>query len=142
MPIPPRFVLVFDNRGHNIGVRLIEEFLARGNVPDLAQRKRDPKELAEIVAKKGFRMFLGVEAKVTSWANNNTECSFILDENPLLEFVELPDEYAGLQYANIICGALRGALEQVRSSSLSFPRVLGFIFFLFCFFFFSSISKM
>ena len=48
-----------------------------------------------------------------------------LDENPLAEFVELPESAlptigadatpkGGLWYSNILCGVLRGALEMVQ----------------------------
>jgi hypothetical protein len=39
-----------------------------------------------------------------------------LDENPLMEFVELPEEAieGGLWFSNVLCGVLRGALEMVR----------------------------
>ena len=39
-----------------------------------------------------------------------------LDENPLAEFVELPEEAieGGLWFSNVLCGVLRGALEMVR----------------------------
>jgi len=38
-----------------------------------------------------------------------------LDENPLTEFVELPEEAieGGLWFSNVLCGVLRGALEMV-----------------------------
>ena len=35
-------------------------------------------------------------------------------ENPLAEFVELPPQYQGLNYSNLLCGVIRGALEMVR----------------------------
>ena len=40
-----------------------------------------------------------------------------LDENPLAEFVELPEEAIenGLWFSNVLCGVLRGALEMVRA---------------------------
>src|SRR5579863_4778068 len=40
-----------------------------------------------------------------------------LDENPLTEFVELPEDAieGGLWFSNVLCGVLRGALEMVRS---------------------------
>lgn len=40
-----------------------------------------------------------------------------LDENPLAEFVELPEEAleGGLWFSNVLCGVLRGALEMVAS---------------------------
>jgi len=37
-----------------------------------------------------------------------------LIENPLAEFVELPEQYTSLAYSNILCGVLRGALEMVQ----------------------------
>ena len=37
----------------------------------------------------------------------------VFTDNPLTEFVELPDEYRELKYCNILCGVIRGALEMV-----------------------------
>lgn len=37
-------------------------------------------------------------------------------ENPLAEFVELPPQYQGLNYSNLLCGVIRGALEMVGTS--------------------------
>jgi hypothetical protein len=47
-----------------------------------------------------------------------------LDENPLAEFVELPESAmeGGLWYSNVLCGVLRGALEMVRGINLTNPR--------------------
>ena len=44
--------------------------------------------------------------------------SLTFDENPLAEFVELPDEAleGGLWFSNILCGVIRGALEMVSHS--------------------------
>ena len=41
--------------------------------------------------------------------------SLIFDENPLAEFVELPEDalQGGLWYSNVLCGVIRGALEMV-----------------------------
>jgi hypothetical protein len=39
----------------------------------------------------------------------------VLTDNPLADFVELPDEYkADLRYSALLCGVIRGALEMVR----------------------------
>jgi hypothetical protein len=38
----------------------------------------------------------------------------VFTDNPLTEFVELPEEYRDLKYCNILCGVIRGALEMVR----------------------------
>jgi hypothetical protein len=96
-------------RGYNIGLRLIEEFLARTNLP----RCSDFRETGEIIAKVGFKMFLGVTAQTTNWDPKKNEFSLILDDNPLIEYVELPDNCSNLIYANILCGVIRGALEMV-----------------------------
>ena len=38
----------------------------------------------------------------------------MLDNNPLTDFVELPGEMAALNYCQMICGIIRGALEMVQ----------------------------
>ena len=55
--------------------------------------------------------------------------SLTFDENPLAEFVELPDEAleGGLWFSNILCGVIRGALEMVSHSFLLL--VFGFFWF-------------
>ncbi len=38
----------------------------------------------------------------------------VLPDNPLADFVELPEEYKGeLKYSQLLCGVIRGALEMV-----------------------------
>ena len=37
-----------------------------------------------------------------------------MTENPLTDFVELPEEYRPLCYSNMLAGVIRGALEMVR----------------------------
>ena len=59
-------------------------------------------------------MFLGVTANVTKWSQDEKEFSLTLDENPLTEFVDLPDNYSGLLYSNMLCGVIRGALEMTQ----------------------------
>ncbi|KAL5724492.1 hypothetical protein ACHQM5_007747 [Ranunculus cassubicifolius] len=98
-----------DQMGYNIGIRLVDEFLAKSNV----SRCVDFKETADVIAKVGFKMFLGVTASVTNWDAEGTSCSFVLEDNPLVDFVELPDTCQGLYYCNILSGVIRGALEMV-----------------------------
>ncbi|CAM6034624.1 unnamed protein product [Sphagnum compactum] len=98
-----------DTMGYNIGVRLIDDFLAKSNIT----RCSEFKDTAEVIAKVGFKMFLGVSATVSNWSADGSECSLILDDNPLADFVELPDTCQGLFYCNILCGVIRGALEMV-----------------------------
>ena len=82
----------------------------------------------------GFKSFLNITPNVTHSAQapassptrtsmpppqaNAAGSSFTLsfDENPLAEFVELPEEAleGGLWFSNVLCGVLRGALEMVR----------------------------
>jgi hypothetical protein len=61
-------------------------------------------------------MFLNITPTVTNWSSDNKEFSLVFDENPLTDFVELPDEAleGGLWYSNVYCGVLRGALEMVQ----------------------------
>ncbi|KAL5972760.1 hypothetical protein ACLOJK_039566 [Asimina triloba] len=61
----------------------------------------------------GFKMFLGVTASVMSWDAEGTSCNLVLEDNPLVDFVELPDTCQGLYYCNILSGVIRGALEMV-----------------------------
>ncbi|XP_071723777.1 uncharacterized protein [Rutidosis leptorrhynchoides] len=98
-----------DQMGYNMGIRLIDDFLAKSHV----SRCVDFKETAENIAKVGFKMFLGVAASVSNWNADGTCCSIILEDNPMVDFVELPDTCQGLHYCNVLCGIIRGALEMV-----------------------------
>eukprot|EP01071_Lankesteria_metandrocarpae_P013472 Lankesteria_metandrocarpae@DN7228_c0_g1_i1.p1 len=98
-----------EKMGYNIGVRLIEEFLSKSQVSAC----QDFAETADVIAKVGFKMFLGVSGEVTNWSKDNLSCSIILVDNPLVHFVELPQNMQDLSYSNLICGVIRGALEQV-----------------------------
>ncbi|KAB5596434.1 hypothetical protein CTheo_71 [Ceratobasidium theobromae] len=112
-----------DKMGYNIGIRLIEDFLARSSLG----RCSDFREVGEVVAKVGFKTFLNVAPSVVH-ANTTVPATgagagspsptfnLILDENPLAEFVELPEEalQGGLWFSNVLCGVLRGALEMVQ----------------------------
>lgn len=116
--------------GYNIGMRLIEDFLAKSGVGRCANFR----ETADMIAKVrlifclnigvcsltsrqvGFKVFLNVSPTVTNWTSDNNQFSLIFDENPLADFVELPDDGRAqdeLWFSNILCGVLRGALEMV-----------------------------
>uniref|UniRef100_A0ABK0L7L5 Trafficking protein particle complex subunit 3 n=4 Tax=Euarchontoglires TaxID=314146 RepID=A0ABK0L7L5_RAT len=99
-----------DRMGYNIGVRLIEDFLARSNVG----RCHDFRETADVIAKVAFKMYLGITPSITNWSPAGDEFSLILENNPLVDFVELPDNHSALIYSNLLCGVLRGALEMVQ----------------------------
>ncbi|XP_008329653.1 trafficking protein particle complex subunit 3 [Cynoglossus semilaevis] len=99
-----------DKMGYNIGVRLIEDFLARSSIG----RCQDFRETADVIAKVAFKMYLGTTPSVTNWSPAGDEFSLILENNPLVDFVELPDNHNTLIYSNLLCGVLRGALEMVQ----------------------------
>lgn len=59
-------------------------------------------------------MCLGVSANVSSFDSSNKSFILQLEDNPLNDFVEIPEEYQEeLLYSNILCGVIRGALEMV-----------------------------
>eukprot|EP00871_Galdieria_phlegrea_P001336 jgi/Galph1/2202/GphlegSOOS_G907.1 len=100
-----------DKLGYNIGVRLIEDFLAKSGVAACSSFE----ESVEVICRVAFKMFLGIRATVSNWNSSYNSCSIIFDENPLAEYVELPSEYSrSLFYSNVLCGVLRGALEMVQ----------------------------
>lgn len=62
-------------------------------------------------------MFLNITPPIVNWSPDSKQFSLILDENPLADFVELPDDGKAqdeLWFSNVLCGILRGALEMVR----------------------------
>eukprot|EP00092_Neocalanus_flemingeri_P034532 GFUD01037552.1.p1 GENE.GFUD01037552.1~~GFUD01037552.1.p1 ORF type:complete len:180 (+),score=61.60 GFUD01037552.1:39-578(+) len=97
-----------EKMGYNVGVRIIEDFLARTKEGKCA----DFRETAEKV-QAAFKLYLNMSPTVTSWSAASDQFSLVFEANPIAEFVELPDNYADLQYSNILCGAIRGALEMV-----------------------------
>lgn len=131
--------ILFD-MGYNIGIRLIEEFLSESNL----ERCSNLKETGEIITKIGFKMFLNIVPNITHWSSDGRTFQITLTENPLSDFVELPDDIdeeddeidndfnslnindnenndnrkgnarKKLWYSNILCGVLKGALEMVQ----------------------------
>ncbi|KAG6991248.1 hypothetical protein G7Y79_00054g088770 [Physcia stellaris] len=102
-----------DKMGYNIGMRLIEDFFAKSGVPRCANLR----ETAETISKVGFKIFLNITPVVTNWTADNKQFSLIFEENPLADFVELPDDGKAqdeLWYSNVLCGILRGSLEMVQ----------------------------
>ncbi|KAL0565863.1 hypothetical protein V5O48_016151 [Marasmius crinis-equi] len=121
-----------EKMGYNIGTRLIEDFLAKSGVGKCA----DFREVGEVVSKVGFKSFLNIAPTVTHVTrptstgassatggsqgqppmNSGTSFTLTFDENPLAEFVELPDEAleGELWFSNVLCGVIRGSLEMVQ----------------------------
>jgi hypothetical protein len=76
---------------------------------------------AHTQAQVGFKIFLNITPTITNWSSDNKQFSLIFDENPLADFVELPDDGRAqdeLWFSNILVGVLRGALEMVRVHKL------------------------
>lgn len=96
--------------GYNMGVRLVDEFLAKSNLQSCVNFR----ETAQVVAKIGLKMFLGITADVTKWREDGRACSLVFKGNPLAEFVELPVELGELEYNLALCGAIRGALHMLQ----------------------------
>jgi hypothetical protein len=118
-----------DKMGYNIGLRLIEDYLAKSNTMKRCANFRETAEsIAKVCAvvpwenradtfKIGFKIFLNITPTVTNWTSDAKQFSLIFEENPLADFVELPDDGRAqeeLWFSNIFCGVLRGALEMVQ----------------------------
>lgn len=130
--------------GYNIGTRLIEDFLAKSSLGRCSDFKETGEVVAKvslacmiyvleqnpIILQVGFKAFLNITPTVTHGAPlppasprpDSTSgqpagswFTLTLDENPLAEFVELPDEVleGGLWFSNVLCGVIRGTLEMV-----------------------------
>ena len=97
-----------DKMGYNIGIRLVEDFLARTG----GNKCTDLRDTAEKI-QLAFKMFLNISPTISGWTATTDEFSLIFDTNPLAEFVELPDNCYNLRYANILSGAIRGTIKGV-----------------------------
>lgn len=94
--------------GYSIGIRCVDEFLAKSNAPYC----KSLTETAEVLGKTAFRMFLGIAVDVEHSSPSSFSLQFT--ENPLSLFVELPDQYKeDLEYSILYCGVIRGALEML-----------------------------
>ncbi|KAM0751540.1 transport protein particle complex subunit [Meredithblackwellia eburnea MCA 4105] len=107
-----------DKMGYNIGVRLIEDFLARTGLG----RCKDFAEVGEVMSKVAFRSLLSITPTLVQHPVSPTQpqpaFSLIFEDNPLSDFVELPEEAieGGLVYAKVLEGVIRGALEMIQTS--------------------------
>ena len=124
-----------DRIGYNIGIRLVEDFLAKTSSTASSVRCLDMKDVADRI-QTAFKLYFGSGSSssgslsISKWSRANDEFSILIDPNPLTEFVELPDTLRGsssqgtnasggsnqncLKYSNIYCGMIRGALEMVQ----------------------------
>jgi hypothetical protein len=95
--------------GYNMGVRIVDDFCAKSRV----MKCKSFRDSMETLSKDALRMYLGVQGIVENWSADGRECSLRLPDNPLADFVELPQGYSELRYSNVICGVIRGALEML-----------------------------
>ena len=111
-----------DRMGHSMGVRCIEEVLAKTTAttttttPSSASNTKSFADTAELI-QTAFRMFLGlsVDTKVLS----ETSYTISFADNPLAIFVELPSSAATadenkLEYSQLLAGMVRGMLEMLQ----------------------------
>ncbi|KAJ1665201.1 hypothetical protein IW140_003532 [Coemansia sp. RSA 1813] len=101
-----------DKMGYSIGMRLIDDILARTGLEKCA----DFHSTAEVISKVGFKVFLNITPSVQNWSSDGKEFSIMMDDNPLNDFCELPPKAIqdGLWYSNVLCGVIRGALEMMQ----------------------------
>ena len=50
-----------------------------------------------MIAKVAFKMIFGINAEVVAWNADNTVFSLVFNDNPFVDFVELPPQYSELQ---------------------------------------------
>ncbi|VDP34263.1 unnamed protein product [Schistosoma margrebowiei] len=104
-----------DKIGFNIGLKLVEDYLARGN----PGRCNDFKETAEAIVK-GFKIFLGITPTICKFSSAGDEFSLVLENNPLTEFVDLPAEHQNLLYSNVQLEVeARFVQDQLRAMALN-----------------------
>eukprot|EP01134_Creolimax_fragrantissima_P007242 CFRG7242T1 len=96
-----------DTMGCNIGMRLAEDMFSRVKVP----KCEDLRTSADVLCKTAFSMYLGVTPTTKDWSQDGKEFSLVLNDNPLDEFVELPETEKTLFYSNVLPGIIRGGLK-------------------------------
>ena len=88
----PQINTQLERIGHSIGMRCVDELLAKSELNEITISPcKKMKDTAEVVAKIGFRMFLGMSCEVANISPDGKAFSLFLYENPLSIFVELPD---------------------------------------------------
>ena len=83
------------------------------------------RQTADVIAKIGFKMFLGVSAEVGAWSETPKAFTLTLPENPFIEFVELPPSMSELRYCNMLVGIIKGVRHQLGRSFYVRNTVVG-----------------
>ncbi len=109
-----------DRMGFSIGERIIEEFLSKSSLAapsfNLSVNCANFKDTAFFIAKVALKMFMGISAEVTRFSQDGKSFTLLIKGNPMVEFVEIPSHLKGLKYSNLLCGVIRGALQQIQLS--------------------------
>lgn len=96
-----------DRMGHSIGIRCVEEVLAKQ--PANASAPQTFPATADLCVTT-LRMLFGVSTDVQQVSD--TVYKLQMSENPLMQFVEVPDSLKdSLEYSQLLAGLLRGLLE-------------------------------
>lgn len=121
---PVAINLELDRMGHSIGVRCIEEVLAKMSSIQASSSLDSTKSFRETsdLVQAAFRMFLGVSTESKFLSETSYTISFT--DNPLAVFVELPSAFANipndtikkptLQYSQLLVGMVHGMLEMLQ----------------------------
>jgi hypothetical protein len=106
---PIQVTAALEKIGYNMGIRMVDEFLAKNSSTNCHTFSDSVDALVRIA----FKMFLGIDAEYSEESKSVFHINFI--ENPLNDFVELPTSLRAseLRYSNVLCGIIRGAFEQL-----------------------------
>lgn len=96
-----------EKMGYNIGIRIIDDFLAKS----CTTPPQTFKDAIEIIKKDAIPFYLNI--KVETFMCSSKEYALTFVDNPLNDYVELPEKYQDLWYSNILCGVIRGAFEAI-----------------------------
>ena len=104
-----------DHIGYKMGQRLIDEFLSRNEDGHKTYKNcKDFRQTMNAITNPAIQLFLGVSEGEPLWEEKYKQCSIIIKDNPLADYVILPAGYQNsLWYSNILCGMIRGSLEMV-----------------------------
>jgi hypothetical protein len=106
---PVQVTRELEKMGYNMGIRMVDEFLAKNG----SMNCQTFSDSVDVLVRIAFRMFLGIDAEYVEESKSVFIVTFI--ENPLNDFVELPTSLKAseLRYSNLYCGIIRGAFEQL-----------------------------
>lgn len=96
-----------EKMGYNIGIRVIDDYLAKSCISP----PQTFKQAIEIIQTKAMPFYLNIRVDTITYSSKEYGLTFV--DNPLNDFVELPDKYQDLWYLNILCGVIRGVFESI-----------------------------